>query len=231
MMRTFGAIVLSLLTAGVLALGTAAPASATSDSFLEFSTNGTTWSATAPSSLFQSSVRLSPGDSTSVTVYIRSTRPDSTTMSGAITRLASSDPSFRAMVTIGAADDTGRGWSKPASTVSACQSIFTKVHVKAYQVVPVILTLTLSRTIEGATEQGSWIRFALLLGLSDAGAPTGPGGCPASGTSVPAFNHNGPTVAFTGTDTLFPGLIFAGFATGLGVLFLVAAIRRRRVAA
>lgn len=231
MMRTFGAIVLSLLTAGVLALGTAAPASATSASFLQFSTNGTSWSASPPSSLFQGTVRLSPGDSKSVTVYVRSTRSDSTTMSAAITRLATSDPSFRAMVTIGAADGTGSGWAKPASTLSTCQSIFTKVHVEAYQVVPITLTLTMSPTIERAQEQGSWIRFALLLGLSDAGAPSGPGGCPASGTSVPAFNDNGPTVAFTGTDTLFPGLLFAGFAGGLGALLLAAAIRRRRVAA
>jgi len=230
-MRTIAAIVLSVLTAAALALGAVAPASAATASFLEYSANGTSWSATAPSALFQSNLRLSPGDSKSVTVYLRSTRTDPTTMSAAISKLVTSDPDFRAVVTIGASGAADLGWSKPASALAACQPIFTKVHVAANQVVPVTVTLTLSNAIAGAQQQGAWIRFALLLGLGDVGAPTGPGGCPVSATSVPAFNHNGPTVAFTGTDTLYPGMIFAGFATGLGALFLVAAIRRRRVAA
>jgi hypothetical protein len=37
-------------------------------------------------------------------------------------------------------------------------------------------------------------------------------------------------VAFTGTNTLYPGLTLAGFAGGFGVLILVAVRRRRRVA-
>jgi hypothetical protein len=230
-MRTVAAIMLSVLTAAALALGAAAPASAATAGFLEYSTNGASWSTTAPSALFQSSLRLSPGDSKSTTIYLRSTRTNPTTMSAAISKLVTSEPGFGAVVTIGASGSTAPGWSKPASALSACQPIFTGVHVAANQVVPVTVTLTLSDTVAGVQQQGAWIRFALLLGLGDVGAPTGPGGCPVSATSVPAFNHNGPTVAFTGTDTLYPGLIFAGFAAGLGVLFLVAAIRRRRVAA
>jgi hypothetical protein len=229
-MRTLGAIVLSVLTAAILTLGIVAPASAATAGFLQYSANGTSWSATAPSALFQSNLRLSPGDSKSVTVYLRSTRTDPTTMSAAIFQLATSDPGFRAAVTIGTSGASGTGWSKQASALSTCQPIFTKLHVAANQVVPVTVTLTLSHSVSGVREQGSWIRFALLLGLSDVGAPTGHGGCPVSATSVPAFNDNGPTVAFTGTDTLCPGLILAGFAAGLGALFLVAAIRRRRVA-
>jgi hypothetical protein len=230
-MRTAGAILLSVATAAILTLGIAAPASAAKASSLEYSANGTSWSAAAPSSLFQSGLRLSPGDSKSITIYLRSTRTSPTAMSAAITQLATSNPGFRAVVTIGAAGGSGHGWSKPASALSTCHPIFTNVPVTANQVVPVTVTLTLSHTIAGAQEQGSWIRFALLLGLSDVGAAMGPGGCPSSGTSVPAFNNNGPTVAFTGTNTLYPGMLFAGFAAGLGVLFLIAALRRRRVAA
>jgi hypothetical protein len=153
---------------------TVLPGSVASASFLEYSTDGTNWSSAAPSSLFPDNLRLSPGALKSVTIYVRSTRTDPTTMSAAISQLASSDTRFRTVVTIGAAGGAGPGWSKLASTLSTCQPIFTKVQVAANQVVPVTVTLALAHTVTGAQEQGSWIRFALLLGLSDVGAPTGP---------------------------------------------------------
>jgi hypothetical protein len=235
MMRTFGAAVLSVLMAAVLALVTVAPASATTTatapaSFLEFSTNGTSWSAAAPSSLFPGGVNLTPGDSKTATIYVRSTRTDPTTLSASMSQVVTSDPGFGAVMTIGAASALGRSWSKPASALPSCQPIFTKMLVATDQVVPLSLTLAMSPSAVGVQGQKSWIRFTLLLGLADAGAPLLSNDCPSSATAVPAFNDNGPTVAFTGTNTLYPGLTLAGFAGGFGVLILVAVRRRRRVA-
>jgi hypothetical protein len=229
-MRAIGSLVLGGIVAAALALGIAAPASAAT-SPLQYSMDDVTWSSTAPSGLFPSSLRLSPGDSRSITVYVRSTRTDPTTMSAALTRLVSSSAQFSAAVTIGATGGSGPGWHSPASTMPTCAPIFSKFLVGAGQIVPVTITVTLSSALNGRQEQGGHLGFDLLLGLADVGAPLAPGGCPSSGTSIPAFNPTGPTMAFTGTETLNPGLTIAAFAGGLGVLLLVAARRRRRLGA
>lgn len=227
-----GAAVVSLLAAAAVVLGSATPASADS-SYLEFSTNGTTWSSTAPSALFANHLLLAPGDSLASTVYIRSTRADPTSLSVAIANLSTSDPRFSAEVTIGATGGVGSGLSTPLSDLPACAPILSAFPVARNQAVPVTITLALANALSGVQGQGSWVRFDLQVGLSDLGSPVNPNGCPASSTSVPAFDGGGSSgiassrMAFTGTTTLYPGLTIAGIVVGLGGLFLLAGRRRR----
>jgi hypothetical protein len=227
--------VVATILVGLVVLGTGvAPAAASVGSAsvgslpLEYSTDGTTWSPIPPASLFPQGYLISPGDTESATIYLRSTRAAATTLSAAVTNLSSTDSRFSRATTFSALGPGGTSWSRNAASFGRCSPIFTAVPMVSGHALALTMAITLSTGLDAQQEQGSRLGFTLLLGLADAGAPHSPGGCPATAASVPAFPQDGKVVAFTGSGTLYPGLVIAGFIVGLGALLLVIAAARRR---
>jgi hypothetical protein len=220
----------------VVALAVAPAASASAaPTYLEFSTDGNTWSQTPPASLFSSSLRLVPGDALARTVYVRSTRSDPTALSVALADVSVSSPELGAALSVHAVAGSSAPLDSSISALGACTPVVAAIPVARNQSIPITVSLTLATALHTTQAQNASVHFGLQIGLSDVGSPVAPNGCPQSPTTIAgtgghlAFTGSAPSrIAFTGTDTLYPALIVAGIAFGIGTLFAVVGRRRRK---
>jgi hypothetical protein len=223
-----------LALAGVAVLTPAAPASAAAP--LEYSVDGVTWSATPPASLFPS-MTVVPGDSETVTLYLRSTRGVDSVLTLVLRDATASDPIFESGLALEGNDDTGAGLPLTAfARIADCTAAIPPRTVAPGEVVPVTFDLAMSSALRAEQAQNAWLRFELVIGLADPGAPRDAVGCPIGSVipGVPPGAGSGGgaagSVAVTGSDVAPRTAVVAVAVLAAGGILLLVARRRRREA-
>jgi hypothetical protein len=223
-----------VVAAGSLVLAvTTSTAAAPAD--LQFSADGgASWSDSAPASLFDQSLRVAPGDRLEATLLVRSTRQTPTVLMVAITDASVSDTVFDEAITVQGDDGTGAGLAPTRlSGLAPCDAVVPTRTLRAGQQVPIGMAVNVSPALAGHQAENAVARFDLQIGLTDAGAPTTPNGCPVDPTVIAGFAQPGSQsgtgrIAFTGTSLVVPALAVAGAALVAGALLAVVGRRRRR---
>jgi hypothetical protein len=235
MRRRRASLLLLLLTAAVAATAlAAAPASAAEAPAVEYSTDGTAWSATPPASLFPADWAPAPGDSRATTLYLRATRPGDTILAVFVGNASATDPAILA----GASLRSSAGEVTLSDT--GCADVVPQTVLAQGDVAEVPLTLALSPDLTAGA--GGGLGFDLLVDLSETGPATLAGGCPVSpqviaaiaartppsvaGSSASPAPGGGQPLAGTGADT--PIGLFAAAAVMLVGGILVHAVSRTR---
>jgi len=229
--RTLAGAAALVVAASTPVLAVTASHAAISD--VEFSSDGgSSWSATPPVSLFDAQFRAVPGDRLEAAMLVRSTRPVATVAMVAITNTATSDPLFDSALTVRGADALGRGLAPtPFSALGSCDALVPTRVLTRGQALPVTLVVDVSPTLTQNQAENAVAAFDLAIALTDPGAPTTPNGCPIDPIVIAGFaGPTAGTIAYTGTDLVYPTLAVGAATLALGGLF-VALSRRRRAKA
>jgi hypothetical protein len=214
----------------VLAVTTSSAAAAAD---VEFSSDGgATWSSTPPVSLFDQSFRAVPGDRLEAALMVRSTRSAPTVAMVAITNTATSDALFDSALTVRGQDGRGRGLAPVTlGALGPCDPLVPTRVLTRGEALPVTLVVDVSPTLTRNQAAEAVAAFDLAIALTDPGAPTTPNGCAIDPIVVAGFvPAAGGTIAYTGTDLVYPTLAVGAAVFGLGWA-LVAVSRRRRAKA
>jgi hypothetical protein len=226
--RTVTVVAALVVAASTPVLAVTASYAAAAD--VEFSSDGgASWSAAPPSSLFDQSFRAVPGDRLEAAVLVRSTRAEPTVAMVAITNASTSDPVFDSALTVQAGDARGRGLApSKLSSLGACDAVVPTRVLTRGQALPVTLVVDVSPTLTRNQAAQAVAAFDLEIALTDPGAPTTPNGCPIDPVVIAGFaGAAGGSIAYTGTDLVYPTLGFAAVALALGGVFVCASRRRR----
>lgn len=226
--RTLAGVAALVVAASTPVLAVTTSYAATAD--VEFSSDGGgSWTSTPPVSLFEQNFRAVPGDRLEAAVLVRSTRAEPTVAMVAITNASTSDPLFDSALTVQGQDALGRGLTpSKLSALGSCDPLVPTRVLTAGQALPVTLVVDVSPTLTQNQAAQAVAAFDLEIALTDPGAPTTPNGCPIDPVVIAGFAPAaGGTIAYTGTDLVYPTLAVAGGVLALGALF-VAVSRRRR---
>jgi hypothetical protein len=223
----------TVIAALVVAVSTpvlAATASSAATPDVEFSSDGgASWSGTAPASLFDESFRVVPGDRLESAVLVRSTRDMPTVAMVAITNAAASDPVFDSALTVRGRDGLGRGLAAARlSALGSCDPVVPTRVLTRGQALPVTLVVDVSPTLSQSEAENAVAAFDLEIALTDPGAPTTPNGCPIDPVVIAGFAPASGTIAYTGTELVYPTLAVAAGVLALGGLLVALGRRRRR---
>ena len=197
---------------------------------VEFSSDGgASWSVTPPSSLFDESFRAVPGDRLEAAILVRSTRSVPTVAMVAITNASTADPLFDSALTVRGDDSRGRGLAPSRlSALGACDALVPTRVLTDGQALPVTLVVDVSPTLTRNQAVNAVAAFDLEIALTDPGAPTTPNGCPIDPVVIAGFaSAAGGTIAYTGTDLVYPTIAVATAALAAGALLVLASRRRR----
>jgi len=229
--RVMRAAAVVIVAAAVAIATPAAPVSAAPGG-LEYSADGTTWTSTAPASVFPAAYALVPGDAVSATIWVRSARPGLARLTAVLADVTTSSPEAGVVFELEGADTTGRGLPRTAADrIRDCTELVPSRVLAAGAVARITTTVSMPATVSGLDGQGASLAFDLQLGLADLQLPTTPSGCPFDATVIPSLPNSGGTggtIAQTGVDLLPQTLAIAGAATAAGFALLLLARRRRR---
>lgn len=172
-------ILATLFVVAALVLAPAAVHAA--DAPVEYSTDGVSWSASPPASVFPSTWVPVPGSSIASTLYVRSVRPGNMVVGVYAANAASSDRDLLTAARVTGAGGTGFSLAELGScSALSAQTVLAEGHVLA-----VPLTLALAADLTGG--QRATLGLDLLIDLSDTGVPTLSNGCPVDPEIVAAF--------------------------------------------
>ena len=209
-------------------LGIASPASAATGG-LEFSADGSTWSTTAPASLFFEAIQLVPGDSLSSTVWVRSTRSSAVRLTAVLGEVTTSTSEAAPVFHLSGGDGSGAGLSAtPADEVDDCTELVPSRLLSGGTAVPITTTVSIPAGVSGRAGQDSDISFVLQIALTDPELSQTPDGCPVGATEIPSEPGDA-VLPITGANLVPQTLAVAVTALTLGGL-LVGLARRRREA-
>lgn len=192
-------ILATLAVAATLALAPTAAHAA--DTAVEYSTDGVSWSASPPASVFPSTWVPVPGSSIASTLYVRSVRPGNTVVGVYAANAASSDRDLLTATRITGAGGTGSS----LADLGSCTAVSAQTVLAEGQVLTVPLTLALAADLTGG--QRATLGLDLLIDLSETGVPTLSNGCPVDPEIVAAFPAPLPTqapAALPPTGAAFP---------------------------
>lgn len=246
-----------LAAVGALAaaiLAGASPASAAPVDGLEFSTDGTSWSAEPPAALYDAGIRWVPGDSRSTTVHVRNTHGTPVQFVAVLDGFTWSSPDAATAFLISGSD--GRSGALAPTTIRTlprCTELVVPRTLAAAEEYAFTVTTAFDPQTTGTTAQNSDVGFRVLLAATELGAPSP---VPACGTPLPpgkkvvvipsepsdpepvdpaepAGTTDAPdasgALGATGVGAeLLPTAAVAATAGLLGLLFLLLARRRRR---
>jgi hypothetical protein len=220
----------ALLAAGTLAVAAGLvlvaplPASA-ADASVEYSTDGTTWSTTAPGGLFPAGTTIAPGITRTATLYVRALRPGDTIVGLFLGNAGASDPAL-----LSAARVTTDGGAAVPLDGDRCVSILPQTVLAQGQVLTIPLHVGLDPDLTTGSGTGGGLGFDLLLELSEPGPLVLADGCPIAPEIVAAFagrldvgapsplqRHPGTGGEFPAEGVLLGVALFAGGAIALGV--------------
>ena len=231
MMRLAAAVAVVVVAASAVIAGPAASASAAAGG-LEYSSDGATWTTSAPGSVFPTAYALVPGDAVSSTIWVRSARPGLARLTAVLAGVTTSSPEASAVFELEGADATGRGLARTAvGGIRDCTELIPSRVLATGAVARITTTVSMPASVSGLDGQGESLDFELQLGLADLELPTTPGGCPFDATVIPSLPNSGGsggTIAHTGVELLPQTLAIAGGATAAGLILIGLARRRRR---
>lgn len=203
-----------------------APAYAAGSS-MEFSTDGVHYSTVFPGSLFDDVAVLVPGDSQTVTFWIRNAAASAGYLRLVMSDVVTSNPALAGALSLRVETESFAGTPARLSLASPCWVVVEGDRLESGRAVKVTATLTLGN-LNDTDGQNARSSFSLRAGLSDAALdslpPTSCGGTP---TAIPV---SGPPVivAMTGSEAPYPLLVAGAGGLGAGLFLLIAARRRRR---
>lgn len=178
------------------------PAARALEGRLQFSTDGTTWTAALPRSLFDGDVVLVPGGAVSTTLHIRSTAETPGVLSTALTNVRVSDENAGKYFGVSATSDagtgidgTGAGLARSAVTELGTHTpIGSPLTLAPGQSAQFTLTIDLELRLDGTGAQNSDIGLDLAITFTDAAGrgegEAAPGGTDEGGTDpqvIPAL--------------------------------------------
>lgn len=184
-----------VLTVGmVVTFAWAIPARA-ADGDIQFSADGASWSATPPAPLFPDGILLVPGDSTSMTVWVRNANPAAGVLVAAIGEVYASDEMAARGFRLAAHDNDGAGLSRTAfERLARCMHLVPARVVQPNEQVEITVVVDLSAALTGQQAQHERVSFELWFGLTDAAATQPPtSGCPADPIIVPGLPEPPPS--------------------------------------
>lgn len=222
-MRIVAAVFITLATAASLG---AAPAYATGNG-MEFSTDGAHYSTVFPGSLFKDVAVLVPGDSQTVTFWIRNAADSAGYLRLVMSDVATSNPALADALSLRVDTESFAGTPARLSLASPCWVIAEGDRLESGGAVRLTATLTLG-DLDNTDGQNAKSLFSVRAGLSDASLGSLP---PTScGGTTAAIPVSGPPVvmAMTGAEVPYPLLVAGAGALGAGLFLLIAARRRRR---
>ncbi|GAA3662328.1 hypothetical protein [Microbacterium marinilacus] len=221
----------ALLIAASLAAVAAAPAAVATatatvpatvtDEGLQFSADGTVWSATAPAALFDEGLALVPGESRTAALHVRNAHDAAATLTVSVVDVVA-DTADGFSLTAGQA--TGAGLSRtPLGELQGCTALIGPRVLQPGETATVEVTVDLDAALSGDQGQGSRASFALRVALADAAAGTGAaGGCSGGGVDIPG-QPEVPGAAATPVPTE-PADAAGGLATTGGAVSLAAVV-------
>jgi hypothetical protein len=241
-MRVLRAAIAAVAIAAGMILGVGAPAAQAADLPVEFSSDGVHWQTEPLASVYPTGFVIAPGVSHSSTVYLRSTDPDPAAMTIVVRDVTSTNPHFAAGLSLSSVSSLGSGLTAtPFDSVPDCTAVAPRQVVSTGQVVSLTLITTLSSTLSARHATRSQAGFRLVVGMSDPAVGVGVAGCPSGGVIIPSTPadpdpDDGDTagagapgvVALTGSDLLYPSLVVAAAALGVGWILVMLGKRRRR---
>lgn len=172
--------------ASILLLGSA-PAQAAPEQ-LEFSSDGTAWSAAPPAALYSDGIRLVPGGVTTATIWVRNGAADSGILVAAIAGVEASSADAAWGFGITASDDAGAGMPRTAvEAVADCTQVVAPRVLAPGEALAITVAVDLSAAVTGDRAQNDHVSFDLRIGLTDAAAGVGAVvGCPAVPVEIPS---------------------------------------------
>ena len=219
------ASVVGIALVAAVSLG-AAPAHAVG-SALEFSTDGAHYSAVFPGSLFKDVAVLVPGDSQTITFWIRNAASSAGYLRLVMSDVATSNPALADALSLKVDTEAIAGAPARLSLASPCWVVAEGDRLESGGTVRVTATLTLG-DLDYTDGQNARSLFSVRAGLSDAALGSlPPTSCGGPSTAIPV---SGPpvVVAMTGSEFPYPLLVAGAGALGAGLFLLVAARRRRQ---
>ena len=232
MIRRLLAVPIVLVALG-LPLATVAGSAQGASGDLRVSLDGVRWSTSLPIGLFAGSSTVVPGIRMSRTLWVK----NATSSEGLfqLSRVGAATTTLGRAISITASVFGATGSIPPASGASGCTLLLPEIRIGAGKSVEVAVTLTVA-DLDGREAQNEAAPISLLASLSDPDGTTPASPCARPGTTIPVAGDaqsvgasNG-SLAFTGTQLIYPAIMIASLLTGLGLFFFVAARRRRRSA-
>jgi hypothetical protein len=229
------ASVVGILLAAAVSLG-AGPAAAASlsavpahavGSALQFSTDGAHYSTVFPGSLFTDVAVLVPGDSQTITFWIRNAADSAGYLRLVMSDVATTNPALADALSLKVDTATTAGAPARLSQASPCWVVAEGDRLESGGTVRVTATLALG-DLSDTDGQSARSLFSVRAGLSDATLGSlPPTSCGGPSTAIPV---SGPPVdvAMTGSEFPYPLLVAGAGALGAGLFLLVAARRRRQ---
>lgn len=216
-----GAIALTLAVGGVVA-----PASAATDTVL-LSLDGTTFTPTLSSGLFDGAGLLVPGQSVSRSLWIRNPTASGSALRVSVRNLVSTSTVFADGVSLSSLDSLpgSSPVSHALSGLGACQVLSSAPSIAAGGTVKVTLTFTMA-DLTAAVAQTDRASLDLMIAMRDASAGAFSGSACGDGGTLLADTGTFRTVAFTGGSIPVPLIVGGGVLLGVGMCLIVA--RRRR---
>jgi hypothetical protein len=240
-MRPVRGVVAALVVVAAGFLAAAPQAAYAAGLPLEYSSDGVHWQAVPLASVYADGFVITPGHWASGTVYLRSTNPDPAAMTVVVRDVTSDDPQFAAALSLSSSSTLGPGLAATSfDNVPDCTAVAPRHVVANGQVVSVTLTTSLSSALDEQDATLAQAGFRLVVGMSDPAVTVGDAGCPSGGVIIAATPadpddpgtdpaSDGPgVVALTGSDLLYPSLVVAGAAIGVGWMLVMLGKRRRR---
>jgi hypothetical protein len=244
-------VVRAAIAAVVIAIGTllgfGATAAHATHLPIEYSSDGVHWQTAPLASVYPDGFVIAPGDSQSSTVYLRSTDPDPVALTLAVRDVTTNNAHFAGGLSLSSTSNVSAGMSaRTFDDIPDCTHVSPREVVTTGQVVALTLTTTLSDALSARDATGSLASFVLVVGMSDPAVGVGVAGCPSNGGIIPATpaDPDDPddtqgtggsggagapgVVALTGSDLLYPSLVVAGAALGVGWILVMVGKRRRR---
>jgi hypothetical protein len=240
-MRLLRAAIAAMIIASATILATGAPAAHAAHLPIEFSADGVHWQTAPLASVYPDAFLIAPGDSRSDTIYLRSTATQPAAVTIAVRDVTSDDAHFAEALSLSSSSNLGAGLQATSfDSIPDCTAVLPRRVVSPGEVVALTLTTTMSAAIDARNATGSDASFVLLVGMSDPAVSVGVTGCPSGGVNIPSTpadpDDDGDTgaagspgvVALTGSDLLYPSLVVAGAALGVGWILVMLGKRRSR---
>lgn len=174
------------LTASVIAVMVPAPAAAVSDQAgeIQVSTDGVTFGAQYPGSLFDSIAHLVPGDADNEVFYLRNSGNAPGYLRLTLRDVTSTDSDFAHALTVAASTPGITGEPVVAGSVDPCWVLLDRQRLEPGERVGVTTTLALGN-LDGQAGQGATAGMVIRVSLSDSSTGAlSPTDCEGGGTDV-----------------------------------------------
>lgn len=158
---------------------------------LEFSRDGTTWSAEPPAELFDDWLVEASGDSRSTTVHVRNARTGVVRIATAVSSLVWSHPDAAEAFRLSSSDQHGPGIvAAPIGSIARCTPLVPTRVLATGDILTIELAVDLAPDARGTAVQNASVGFDMLIALAEHPGPMPVSACSEAVHSESAVNPN-----------------------------------------